>query len=108
MPTIIISPEELLQAQSSSWINCEIFMDWFEHFVRVTKPSASDPVLLTVDGHNSHTRNLHLIVKAKECHVTIICLPPHSTHKFQPLDKTFMTPLKHYYGEEIKVLAVAE
>jgi hypothetical protein len=60
------TPEGLLQAQSSSWINCEIFMDWFEQFVCVTKPSASDPVLLIVDGHNSYTRNLHLIVKARD------------------------------------------
>jgi hypothetical protein len=77
-------------------------MEWFEHFVSVTRPSVSDPVLLIVDGHTSHTRNLHLIVRARECHVAIICLPPHSTHKLQPLDKTFMAQLKHYYGEEIR------
>jgi hypothetical protein len=88
--------------QPSGWINCEIFMEWFEHFVSVTKPSASDPVLLIVDGHTSHTRNLPLIVKARECHVALMCLPPHSTHKFQPLNKTFMAPLKHYNGEEIR------
>ena len=95
-------PGTVFKYQPSGWINSEIFMDWFEHFVSVTKPSASDPVLLIVDGHTSHTRNLHLIDKARECHVAIICLPPHSTHKLQPLDKTFMAPLKHYYGEEIR------
>ena len=77
----------------------EIFLDWFDNIASVTKPSASDPVLLIVDGHASHTRNLHLIVKARECHVAIFCLPPHSTHKLQSLDKTFMPPLEHYYGE---------
>jgi hypothetical protein len=77
-------------------------MDWYEHFVCVTKPSASDPVLLNVDAHTSHTRNCHLIVKARECHVAIICLPPHSRHKLQPSEKIFMAPLKHYYGEEIR------
>jgi len=77
-------------------------MEWLEHFVSVTKPSASDPVLLVVDGHTSHTRNLHLIVNARDCHITIICLPPHSTHKLQSLDKTVISPLKHYYGEEIR------
>jgi hypothetical protein len=83
-------------------------MDWFEHIVPVTKPSASDPVLLIVDGHTSHTRKLHLIVKARECHVAIMCLPLHSTHKLQSSDKTFMVPPKHYYGEEIRLSAVAE
>jgi hypothetical protein len=95
-------PGTIFKYQPSGWINSEIFMDWFEHFVSVTKPSASDPVLPIVDGHTDHTRNLHLIVKARECHVAITCLPPHSTQKLQPLDKTFMAPLKHYYGEEIR------
>jgi len=66
--------------QPSGWISCEIFMDWFEHFVPVTNSPASDPVLLIVDGHTSHTRNLHLIAKARECYIAIFCLPPHSTH----------------------------
>jgi hypothetical protein len=55
-------------------------MEWFEHFVSFTKPSASDPVLPIVDGHSDNTRNLNLIFKARECHVAIICLPPNSTH----------------------------
>jgi hypothetical protein len=95
-------PGTIFKYQPSGWISSEIFMDWFEHFVSVTKPSTSDPVFLIVYGHTSHTRNFHLIVKARECHVAIICLPPHSTHKLQPLDKTFMAPLKRYYGEEIR------
>nr|CAH7742516.1 unnamed protein product [Callosobruchus chinensis] len=30
------------------------------------------------------------------------CLPPHTTHTLQPLDKSFMGPLKHYYSENIR------
>ncbi|KAJ8886439.1 hypothetical protein PR048_012650 [Dryococelus australis] len=33
--------------------------------------------------------------------VTILCLPPHTTHKMQPLDKTLMGALKTYYNEEV-------
>ncbi|CAH2001885.1 unnamed protein product [Acanthoscelides obtectus] len=33
----------------------------------------------------------------------IVSLPPHTTHKLQPLDKTFMGPLKTYYSEEIRM-----
>ena len=95
-------PGTIFKYQPSGWINCEIFMEWFEHFVTVTKPSASDPVLLVVDGHSSHTRNLRPIVKARECHVATVCFPPHSAHKLQPLDRTFTSPLKHYCGEEIR------
>jgi hypothetical protein len=95
-------PDTVFKYQPYGWISYEIFVDWFEHIVSVKKSSASDPVLLIVDGHTSHTGNLRLIFKAKECHVAIMCLPPHSTHKLQSLDKTFMAPLEHNYGEEIR------
>ena len=56
--------------------------------------------MLILDGHYSHTRNLDVIIKAREHHVTLVCLPPHTTHKLQLLDRTFMGPLKAYYSEE--------
>ncbi|KAJ4430542.1 hypothetical protein ANN_19130 [Periplaneta americana] len=98
-----VPPGSIFRCQQSGWISSEAFLDWFDHFVSATKPSESDPVLLILDGHFSHTRNLELINRARECHVTIICLPPHTTHKLQPLDKTFMGPFKHYYDEEIRL-----
>ncbi|KAJ8871671.1 hypothetical protein PR048_027998 [Dryococelus australis] len=38
------------------------------------------------DGHLSHTKNLTVIIKARENFVTIIRLPPHTSHKLQPFD----------------------
>ena len=104
---IIFSPEELLQTQFSHtnrMVGSAVKYLWngLNIFFLSQKSSSSDPVLLIVDGHTSHTRNLHLIVKARECHVTIMCLPPHSIHKLQSLDKTFMAPTEHYYGKEIR------
>ncbi|CAH1958334.1 unnamed protein product [Acanthoscelides obtectus] len=40
---------------------------------------------------------------ARENNVDIVSLPPHTTPKLQPLDKTFMGPLKTYYSEEIRM-----
>ena len=73
------------------------FSQWFLHFIKHTKPTKEDPVILVLDGHYSHTRNLEVITLARENHVDIICLPPHSTRKMQPLDKAFMGPLKTFY-----------
>jgi len=61
-----------------------------------------DAVILVLDGYYSHTRNLEIITLARENHVDIICLPPHSSHKMQPLDKTFMGPLNTFYCQEIE------
>jgi len=61
-----------------------------------------DPVILVLDGHYSHTRNLKVITLARENHVDIICLPPHSSNKMQTLDKAFMGPLKTFCCQEIE------
>jgi len=47
----------------SGWIKTDIFTKWFHHFVHFVKPSADDPVLLIVDGHYSHTKNLDVVYK---------------------------------------------
>ncbi|XP_072380494.1 uncharacterized protein [Diabrotica undecimpunctata] len=103
-----IKPELMLgaprAARSSrrmpSWVQADIFTRWLHHFIKFTKPSAADPVLLVLDGHYSHTRNVALIDLAKQNHVTIICLPFQATHKMQPLDVAFMAPLKIYYAQK--------
>lgn len=45
---------------------------------------------------------MEVVGLARENHVVIISLPPHSTHKLQPFDKTFMGSLKANCSEEIR------
>lgn len=92
----------IARCQPSGWIQADTFLDWFKHFIEHTKPSKENPILLILDGHYSHTRNINFIDLARESFVSVLCLPPHSTHKMQPLDKTIMGPLKSYYSEEIR------
>lgn len=87
----------------SGWVQSNLFTDWFRHFIKYTKPTIDDPLLLILDGHYSHTRNMEIIELARANYITIVCLPPHSTHKLQPLDKTFMRALKVHYSEEIRI-----
>lgn len=86
----------------SGWIQTHIFTQWFDHFVTFVKPSVDDPAVLILDGHYSHTKNIDIIDKARQNYVHVICLPPHSTHKMQPLDVGFMGPFKTYYAQEIE------
>jgi len=37
------------------------FPQWFLHFIKHTKPTKEDPVILVMDRHYSHTRNLEVI-----------------------------------------------
>ena len=52
-----------------------------------------------LDGHSSHF-NPSIIEAAAEEGVIIFCLPPHTTHLTQPLDKGCFAPLKSYWREE--------
>lgn len=95
-------PGAIGKCHPSGWVQSYLFTEWFSHFIEHTKPTSDSPVLLILDGHFSHTRNLDVILNAKDNHVTILCLPPHTTHRLQPLDRTFMGPLKTYYSEEVR------
>nr|CAI5826507.1 unnamed protein product [Callosobruchus analis] len=86
------------------------FFDIFEPLMEIIKHSPNklyncDETGLTIvqhDGHYSHTRNLELLEVARENGVHIVSLPPHCTHKMQPLDKELMSPLKTYYAQAIE------
>jgi len=55
-------------------------------------------VLLILDNHASH-RTLEVNDYARLHGIVILSLPPHTSHKMQPLDKTFFGPLKRYYNQ---------
>ncbi|XP_023011872.2 uncharacterized protein [Leptinotarsa decemlineata] len=95
-------PGAIHACHPSGWIQTDLFTKWFKHFLKYAKPSTTSPVLLVLDGHASHTRNIELIDLARANHVQLLSLPPHSSHKIQPLDRTFMGPLKKYFTEEIR------
>ena len=52
-------------ASKSGWINAELFECWVDHFIKVVQPThRASKVLLILDGHSSHTKNVRLIEKA--------------------------------------------
>ncbi|CAH1972182.1 unnamed protein product [Acanthoscelides obtectus] len=95
-------PGSVARFHPSGWIQQDIFTDWLRHFILHVKPSESEQVVLILDGHYSHSRNIDVINIARDNFVHIICLPPHSTNKLQPLDVSFMSPFKTYYPAEIE------
>ena len=52
-----------------------------------------------MDGHSSHF-NPSVIKKAADERVVLFCLPPHTTHLTQPLDKGCFGPLKMHWKHE--------
>ncbi|KAJ8940780.1 hypothetical protein NQ314_010590 [Rhamnusium bicolor] len=52
-----------------------------------------------MDGHSSHCSNVELLDYAVANDVILFCLPSHSTHWLQPLDRSFFKPLKTYWSK---------
>ena len=75
-----------------------MFIQWLKHFKANVGPTKEHPVLLILDGHSSHTKNLEAIHFARENGIVMLSLPPHTTHRLQPLDRTFFKPLMGNYN----------
>ena len=91
-------PGTLYGLSENGWIDSELFNLWFSHHFLAHAPPAR-PLLLLLDGHSSHY-NPTTINTAAEEGVVVFCLPPHTSHITQPLDKGCFGPLKSYWREE--------
>lgn len=87
-------------ATSTGWMNGEIFPSVMKHFVKYSGSSKENPTILIFDNHESHLTIVTLNI-AKDNGVTIITLPPHCSHKLQPLDISIFAPLKAYYNSAV-------
>ena len=86
----------------SGYINKELFVVWLTHFIEKVRSRKEKKVLLLLDGHASHTKNVEALNMARENGVILLALPGHTTHRLQPLDVTFFKPLSSYYINEIE------
>jgi len=90
-------PQSIGCCSSSGWTDSSLFVTWLEHFVKFTNSSSTAPHIIIMDGHHSH-KSLAAILFAREHGIHLITLPPHSTHKMQPLDRTYFKSLKSAYN----------
>ncbi|KAJ8949640.1 hypothetical protein NQ318_010056 [Aromia moschata] len=54
-------PGSTAEYNASGWMQKDTFFKWFRRFIDFTKHSNDRPVLLLLDGHATHTKNLELI-----------------------------------------------
>jgi hypothetical protein len=94
-------------SSEKGWSSDTLGLHWLQHvFDRSTKEKAGrGRRLLIVDGHSSHI-NLRFIDYTDRNRIIVAVLPPHSTHRLQPLDVSLFSPLSTYYSQEIDNLLV--
>lgn len=95
-------PGSIYHCSKNGWINEDLFRIWLRHFVNFTNASKENPVLLIVDNHASHC-SLSIYNFCRNNGVIMLSIPPHTSHRLQPLDLTFFGPLKKAYNMECEL-----
>lgn len=80
-------------ANPSGWMTEEIFVESLKHFVNHVQPTADKKALIIMDNHATHV-NLQVVDFARKNHIIILTLPPHCSHRMQPLDVAVYGPFK--------------
>ncbi|XP_065574916.1 tigger transposable element-derived protein 1-like [Artemia franciscana] len=86
------------KCQPSGWMTAEIFPDMIRHLISQTSCSPTNRLLLIMDNHDSHV-SLSVVNLCRENGIDVLTLPPHCSHKLQPLDVAVYGPFKRYYNE---------
>jgi hypothetical protein len=94
-----------ISTSPNGWSCNELRANWLINvFNRHTKEKAKNQRrLLIVDGHSSHL-NMNFINLCDQRRTLLLVLPPHSTHRLQPLDIACFAPLARYYTNELNQL----
>ncbi|XP_072930580.1 uncharacterized protein [Epargyreus clarus] len=81
------------------WMESEIF---FNYMLNVVIPNLGDdrPVLLLYDGHVSHVDD-KVVELAVKHNITILKLPPHTSHLLQPLDLAVFKSFKNTWDKNL-------
>lgn len=96
------SDEAFFACSEKGWTNDQLGLSWLTKiFEPKTKSKAgNNKRLLLVDGHSSHI-NMPFIDYCDNHGIILAVLPPHSTHRLQPLDVSIFSPLATAYSNEI-------
>jgi hypothetical protein len=98
-------PGTVFGCSKNGWITSELFVQWLKHFIKHNKleKNKDNQLLLLLDGHTTHTKNIEAIDLACEYGIIMLSFPAHTTHRLQPLDRSFFKSLKFNYNEASSV-----
>lgn len=90
--------EAVYTCTKNGWSNEAIFMQWLKHFQKKVASNEENPVLLILDNHCSHI-SLQIYEFCRANFIVMVSIPPHTSHRLQPLDITFYGPLKRAFSK---------
>ena len=81
------------------WTDGKIFYEWLVHFQDYVRASSKKKCIIILDNYSSHMY-LPAINYARQHGIEFLTILPHTSHRLQPLDRTFFGPLKTFYSQE--------
>ncbi|KAJ3619046.1 hypothetical protein MTP99_005835 [Tenebrio molitor] len=92
-------PGTAYAASPNGWMESDIF---FNYFKKTLIPALGPvrPILLVYDGHGTHI-NIALVELARANDITILKLPPHTSHLLQPLDLSVFKSVKDIWDQKL-------
>lgn len=89
-----------LCGSKSAYIDSSLFIEFLEHFNKHRPKIPGKKCVLILDGHSSHL-SVESLEFCYENAIEMICLPPHSSHRLQPLDTHFNKSLKSLWATSV-------
>jgi len=90
-------PTSVGHVSSSRWTDGDLFVQRLQHFAKFTNACKDIEQVVILDGHHSH-KTLVAVNFARDHGIHLLTLPPHCTHKMQPLDRSYFKALKCAYN----------
>ena len=90
-----------LSVSKNGWTTDKLGLDWLQNYFDIYTASRTVGryYLLILDGHSSHAA-AGFDKFCTERMIIPLYMPPHSSHRLQPLDVTCFSPLKHFYSKQ--------
>ncbi|KAJ8939214.1 hypothetical protein NQ314_011202, partial [Rhamnusium bicolor] len=90
-------PGTAVGAKKTGCVNSEVFMDILKHLHGFVKSTPESPILLIIDNHQSHI-SISSLEFCESNGIMLLSLPPHTSGKLQPLDKTVYKSFKSNFN----------
>lgn len=90
------TPSSVGYANGSGYMTQADFVNFIRHFITYSGATKDNQSLLILDNHTSHP-SIEAIDLAVDNGVVMLSLPPHCSHRMQPLDVAVFAPLKTFY-----------
>lgn len=97
-----LEDDTLLAFSPNGYIDDQIALEWLDQFELLTRPANNHQKrLLLMDNHGSHL-TFEFWNRCEAANIILFPLPPHSTHKLQPLDVGIFQLYKHYHQAHLQ------